>query len=336
MDKKIKTSTSQSYLITGGTGSIGSEIARKLLKNGAERITIFSRDDSKHFYLQEEFGKHEKVRYIIGDVRSKDSLSVAFEEKVDVVIHAAALKHVLICEQNPTEAVKTNIIGTQNLVDLAKRAEVKTMITISTDKAVNPSSTMGASKYIAEKLTLNGNSTGKTIFSCVRFGNVLGSRGSVIPNMLRAIRERRPLWISEQSVTRFAMPIPDAARLVLSAAKTCQGGEIFVLKMKTFSLGQLIEVLRTMNFYKKEVDVELRGVIHAEKIHEELISIEESNRLWETDTHFVIAPGGGVWEPNREMRQSDVIGYSSETAEKFSSQELKCYIQECAARLGIE
>ena len=325
----------KSYLITGGTGSIGSEIARSLIASGAKNLTIFSRDDSKHFYLQQELGSLENVRYVIGDVRDRNSLAVAFEERVDVVIHAAALKHVLICEQNPTEAVKTNIIGTQNVVDLAKRSGVQTMITISTDKAVNPSSTMGASKYIAEKLTLDGNSTGKTIFSCVRFGNVLGSRGSVIPNMLKGIRERGVLWISDKTVTRFAMPIPDAARLVLNAAEACQGGEIFVLKMKTFSLGQLIEVMKSMKFSGKEFQVELRGVIDAEKIHEELISNEEANRLWETDTHFVIAPGE-AWEPRTQMRKASVVGYSSENAEMFTNRELQNNIEECMVSLGIE
>ena len=325
----------KSYLITGGTGSIGSEIARSLIASGAKNLTIFSRDDSKHFYLQEEFGKHKNIRYIIGDVRDRNSLAVAFEDRVDIVIHAAALKHVLICEQNPAEAVKTNIIGTQNVVDLAKRAEAQTMITISTDKAVNPSSTMGASKYIAEKLTLDGNSTGKTIFSCVRFGNLLGSRGSVIPNMLKGIRERGVLWISNKTVTRFAMPIPDAARLVLNATEACQGGEIFVLKMKTFSLGQLIEVMRDMKFSDKEFKIETRGVIDAEKIHEELISIEEANRLWETDTHFVIAPRE-AWEPRSKMRKASVVGYSSEDAEMFTNQRLREHIEECAASLGIE
>jgi len=169
-------------LVTGGTGSIGSEVVRRLIERGASHIVVLSRDDSKQFYMQQEFLGHNNVQWVIGDVRDRESLLRAFQRDIDHVVHAAALKHVLISEQNPTEAVKTNILGTQNVVDLARATGVKSVLMVSTDKAVNPTSTMGATKYVAEKLALDGNSLA-TRCACVRFGNVLGSRGSVIQQL---------------------------------------------------------------------------------------------------------------------------------------------------------
>lgn len=328
--------TETNYLITGGTGSIGSEIARTLLKRGAKNLTIFSRDDSKQFYLQEELRHQKNIRFILGDIRNRDSLSVAFEEPIDCVIHAAALKHVLICEQNPAEAVRTNILGTQNVVDLAKRALVKKMITISTDKAVNPSSTMGATKYVAEKLTLDGNSTGKTKYACVRFGNVLGSRGSVIPNMYKSIAEKNCLWISDSKVTRFAMPIPEASKLVIDALADSKGGEIFVLKMKAFVLGQLANAFREALSPGTDFTVETRGIIGAEKLHEELVSSEEAKRLWETENHYIIEPIGGKWSPEKTMTKANIANFNSMDAEMFKDCELQEFINSYVKSLNLQ
>ena len=326
----------KNYLITGGTGSIGSEIVRNLIASGAKNLTIFSRDDSKHFYLQEELGHNQNIRFILGDIRNRDSLSVAFEEPIDCVIHAAALKHLLICEQNPAEAVRTNILGTQNVVDLAKRAQVEKMITISTDKAVNPSSTMGASKYVAEKLTLDGNSTGKTKYACVRFGNVLGSRGSVIPNIYKSIAEKNCLWISDPNVTRFAMPIPDASKLVIAALSECQGGEIFVLKMKAFVLGELAEAFRKELSLRSDFQLVKRGIIGAEKMHEELVSNEEAKRLWETENHYIVEPIGDNWSPVKSMQKAMISNFNSEEAQKFTQDDLRRFIKHYANSLSIQ
>jgi FlaA1/EpsC-like NDP-sugar epimerase len=255
---------------------------------------------------------------------------------VDVVVHAAALKHVLICEQNPAEAVKTNILGTQNVVDLAQQNEVKVMMMISTDKAVYPTSTMGAAKYVAEKLTLDGNSVGTTLFACVRFGNVLGSRGSVIPSMVKGVKERGQIWISDEGITRFGMPIPEAARLVLDAIELCKGGEIFVLKMKAFSLGQLVQVMRNMSFAAAGFDVDVRGLIRAEKMHEDLVTVDEMNRLWETETHFVIAPPVGDWVAESNMRKVTLDNYNSSQCDSFSDEELAQHIEDCVVALGLD
>jgi FlaA1/EpsC-like NDP-sugar epimerase len=323
-------------LVTGGTGSIGSEVVRQLMDRKPKHITIFSRDDSKHFYFQQELVGHDDITFIIGDVRDRESLARAFQTDVDIVIHAAALKHVLICEQNPIEAVKTNILGTQNVVDLAKDAGVQMMLMVSTDKAVSPTSTMGASKYVAEKLTLDGNSTGDMLCSCVRFGNVLGSRGSVIPAMVKGIKERGEVWISDEGVTRFAMPIPEAAGLVLDAVEMTEGGEIFVLKMKGFSLGQLLSVFKGMNLRDGGFNVDVRGLIRAEKLHEDLVTSDEIARLYETDSHYVVAPPVGNWSPSDGMSKVDLAEYNSSHAEMFEDAELVEHIRECIVMLGLE
>ncbi len=323
-------------LVTGGTGSIGSEIVRQLLTRSPSEVIIFSRDDSKQFYLQQEVGERSEVSFVIGDVRDREALGRAFSGGVDIVIHAAALKHVLISEQNPTEAVKTNILGTQNVVDIAKERGVEVVMMVSTDKAVSPTSTMGATKYVAEKLTIDGNSSGSTRCSCVRFGNVLGSRGSVIPAMVKGIRERGGVWISDERVTRFAMPIPDAAALVLDAVEMCDGGEIFVLKMKSFSLGQLLKVLSGMPVAGDGFEIEERGLVRAEKLHEDLVTSDEMNRLYETESHFIVAPPVGEWSAPEGSRLSDMVEYNSSDGVMFTDAELEKHISDCVVELGLD
>ena len=323
-------------LVTGGTGSIGSEIVRQLLQRSPAHIVIFSRDDSKHFYFQQELSQYENITFVIGNVRDREALSRAFVGGIDIVIHAAALKHVLICEQNPTEAVKTNILGTQNVVDMAKQHGAEVMMSISTDKAVAPTSTMGATKYVAEKLTIDGNLTGTTKCACVRFGNVLGSRGSVIPAMVKGIRERGAIWISDEDVTRFAMPIPDAATLVLDAVDICSGGEIFVLKMKAFSLKQLLSVMSNMPFALNGSDIEKRGLVRAEKLHEDLVTTDEVARLWESKSHYIVAPPVGNWEPTSDLAKVTLTEYNSSTGLEFTNEELSKHIEECVVALGLD
>lgn len=328
--------TDSRVLVTGGTGSIGSEIVRQLLDRSPAEIIIFSRDDSKQFYFQQELAGKEGVSFVIGDVRDREALARAFSGGIDIVIHAAALKHVLISEQNPTEAVKTNILGTQNVVDIAKERGVKVMMMVSTDKAVSPTSTMGATKYVAEKLTIDGNSGSPTKCACVRFGNVLGSRGSVIPAMVKGIKERGRVWISDERVTRFAMPIPDAAALVLDAVDMCAGGEIFVLKMKSFSLGQLLRVLSEMPLAGGGFEIEERGLVRAEKLHEDLVTTDEMARLYETDSHFIIAPPVGSWSAPDECRLADLEDYNSSDGVMFTDEELRKHINDSVVELGLE
>ena len=322
-------------LVTGGTGSIGSEIVKGLISRGAKKILVFSRDDTKQFYFRQELGKRSCVEFMIGDVRDKDSLGRAFQFDFDIVIHAAAMKHVEISENNPTEVVKTNILGTQNLIDLAKESSAKVLMTVSTDKAVSPSSIMGASKFIAEKLTIDGNNNGGTKLSCVRFGNVMGSRGSVIPTFIDGIKNRGSIWVSDTEVTRFAMPIVEAADLVLDAVELSLGGEIFVLKMKAFSMGQLLRVFEKMPFASGGFEIETRGRIDAEKLHEELFTIEESSRLWETEKHYIISNNDEIPDyPG--LKKSKSNNFSSENAERYSDQELIDIISSIADSILVD
>ena len=296
---------------------------RQLLKRNPSHITILSRDDSKQFYLKDELSDRENVTFIIGDVRDRESLQRAFRGGIDIVIHAAALKHVEICEINPTESVKTNILGTQNVVDLATSHGVKYLVTISTDKAVNPTNTMGATKYLAEKITLDTNDKSSVNSLCVRFGNVLSSRGSVIPSMVKGIKKNGKIWISDGRVTRFAIPIDTASSLVLDALEMSGGGEIFVLKMKAFSLDQLVRVMLSLDLYEGEVGMELRGLTQGEKLHEDLVSDEEIPRLWESQNHYVIMPHYAQEKPPLEFSKSDKEMYNSGSEEMFSDDEIR-------------
>ena len=316
----------QRILVTGGTGSIGSEIVRQLIKRSPKHITILSRDDSKQFYLKEELSEHANVSFVIGDVRDRESLSRVFRNNIDIVIHAAALKHVEICELNPTESVKTNILGTQNIVDLSIENNVKKLISISTDKAVNPTNTMGATKYLAEKITLDSNKHSSIISFCVRFGNVLSSRGSVIPSMIKGLKNNGKIWISDRDVTRFAIPIDVAASLVIDSLELSHGGEIFVLKMKSFSINQLVNVLMGLNLTDKEVEIEERGLTQGEKLHEDLVSFDELQRLWESETHYVIMPYGSTPKSNSIFSKSNMEIYNSGTEGMFSDEEIKTEI----------
>lgn len=281
-------------LVTGGTGSIGSEIVRQLLEYSPKVIRVFSRDESKQFMLQHEHEEHKNIRYLVGDIRDKERLIYATKD-IDYIFHAAALKHVPSCEYNPFEAVKTNVIGVQNIIEAAITNKVKKVISVSTDKVVNPMNTMGATKLLSERLILaaehyKGNSP--TVFACVRFGNVMGSRGSVIPLFKYQIENGKPLTITDNEMTRFMMSIPQAASLVLDASKNSKGGEVFVLKMPVLKIKELAETLRedylNKNEDAKRVDIKEIGIRPGEKLFEELMTIEESERAYENEKMFVI------------------------------------------------
>ena len=213
----------KTILITGGCGSIGSQIVKQLLTHEPKAVRIFERSETAIFRLSQEI-RSDKIRNLIGDVCDKDRLHRAMEG-VDIVFHAAAMKHIPLCEYNPFEAVRTNVIGTQNLVDIARKVGVKIFVSISTDKAVNPTSTMGATKLLGEKIVANAAISGeKTRFCSVRFGNVLGSVGSVIPVFEKQIREGDTVTVTSKEMTRFFMGIDDAVKLVLEAASLARLG----------------------------------------------------------------------------------------------------------------
>lgn len=280
-------------LVTGGTGSIGSEIVRQLLKTKAKQIRIFSRDEHKQHEMKNELGHDDRLRFLIGDIRDKERMDFAFEG-VDIVFHAAALKHVPVCEYNPFEAVKTNIIGTQNVIENALHHDVEKVLAISTDKAADPSSVLGASKLMMERLITAANATigqKRTRFASVRFGNVLNSRGSVIDLWKRQIEAGESVTVTDKRATRFFMDIPSAVKLVFSSLGTMQGGEIFVLKMKPARL--------VIDFAKeaiakygsgKSVPIKLIGLRPGEKLHETLMTEDESEHAVELKEIFVILP----------------------------------------------
>lgn len=287
-------------LVSGGTGSIGKELVFQLLKLSPRVIRILSRDEHKLFELKEEIGEDKRVRYLIGDIRDKERLKMAIED-IDIVFHAAALKHVSFCEYNPFETVKTNVVGTQNLIEVSLEEEVSVFITISSDKAVNPTTTLGASKLLAERLTISANlykGSRKSLFSVVRFGNVLGSRGSVIPKFLDQIRRGGPITITHPSMRRYMMTLPQAVNLVLKAAMLTLGGELFILKMPKVWIYDLAEVMIELfapkfGFSPKDIEIRIAGMDILEKIDEKLFSEEEITKLRELDEFYLISDKQG-------------------------------------------
>ena len=318
-------------MVTGGTGSIGSEIVRRVLQYNPKVVRILSRDESKQFELEQEIGHLENVRFLIGDVREKDRLDRAFED-IDIVFHAAAMKHVPACEYNPFEAVKTNVVGTQNVINAALDNSVEKVIAISTDKAASPINTMGATKLLAEKLIIDANfykGHRKTVFSCVRFGNVMGSRGSVIPLFEKQIKNGGPVTVTDPEMTRFMMTISQAVDLVFKATKKAQGGEIFIFKMPVVKLGDLanvmIEHLAPRYGHKPEaIQIDTIGIRNGEKMYEHLMNEEEARYAYETKDMFVVLAkqifNRYLLKGNTKAKQ---MRYASDNANVLSVEEVR-------------
>lgn len=285
-------------LVTGGTGSIGSEIVKQLLCYDPKSIRVYSRDEYKQSLLKDEL-KSDNLRFLLGDVRDSERLNRAMED-VNIVFHAAALKRVDSTEYNPIEAVKTNVIGTQNVVTSALDSPtVNRVIFISTDKAVNVTCTMGATKLLAERLITWASFYRKEptkILSSVRFGNVLNSRGSVIEIWKRQIEKGGPVTITDCDMVRFFMSIPDAVKLVLQAATYSTGGEIFILKMNSTRIMNLAEILieeysPKVGYDSKDIKIQITGIGVGEKLNEELFTNDEINRAFHVNNNLsVIIP----------------------------------------------
>ncbi|UCC91795.1 MAG: SDR family NAD(P)-dependent oxidoreductase, partial [Candidatus Aenigmatarchaeota archaeon] len=296
-------------LITGVVGSIGSEIVRNILKYNPKVVRIFDNNESGIFTLQQEFIDKNNIRFLIGDVRDKERLKRAIED-IDIVFHAAAMKHVPLCEYNPFESVKTNVLGTQNLIEASIDEEVEKVITISTDKVVSPTGTMGATKLLAEKLTIDANyykGKRKTILSSVRFGNVMGSQGSVIPLFKEQIKKGGPVTITEPSMIRFMMSMNQAVDMILNAARIMQGGEIFIFKMPVMKLEDLTEImikeLAPRYCHKvSKINIKHIGIRRGEKMFEDLMTENEARHALETTDMFIVLPETEIPHHKEKMR----------------------------------
>jgi UDP-N-acetylglucosamine 4,6-dehydratase (inverting) len=288
-------------LITGGTGSFGKKFTTKILEDyDPEKIIIYSRDEYKQYLMQKQFEGHDNLRFFIGDVRDKDRLYRAFDG-IDIVIHAAALKQVPAAEYNPIEAIKTNIYGAENIIDAAIDRGVKKIIALSTDKAVSPINLYGATKLVSDKLFIAGNAyvgDKETSFSVVRYGNVSGSRGSVIPFFKSLIDEgQNSLPITDPRMTRFWITLEKAVDLVLKAIGEAKGGELYVRKSPSFKVTDLAEA---MNSTAKHEDV---GIRPGEKLHEVMITSEDSLNTYEYDEHYIIYPNFEWWNFNKHFKK---------------------------------
>jgi len=325
-------------LVTGGTGSIGQEILREILNYEPEVVRILDVDETKQFELEQDYGVYENIRFLLGDVRDKERLRRAIED-VDIVFHTAALKHVLACEYNPFEAVKTNVVGMQNLIDVAMDAEVEKVIFTSSDKAVNPTNVMGATKLLAERLMTSANyykGARGTVFSSVRFGNVLGSRGSVIPLFKTQIEKGGPVTITNEDMTRFIMSLQDAINLLFRATDLARGGEIFVFKMDTLMIPDLAAVMiaelaQKYGYSEADIKIELIGTKPGEKLYEELMTEDEAKRALETEDMFIVFPelkdlsviDKSVYP---SVSEAEVKAYTSKDGGYLSKEELKDFL----------
>jgi len=309
----------KTILVTGGCGSIGSEITRQLLKYGPKQIRVFDNRETASFHSQEEL-KDNRVSFLIGSIRDKDRV-IRAAEGVDIIFHTAALKHIGLCEYNPLEAVKTNVLGTQNIIEAALKNNIKKVINISTDKITNTINTLGATKLLGERLIstaqyFKGNK--KTLFSSVRFGNVANSNGSVIKLWQKQIKNNQSITITNQNMTRFIMSISQAVKLVLRTAESMKGGEIFILKMPVFKIEDLADII--IEKANKKIEKKIIGIRPGEKLYEDLMTEEEAKWALETKEIFIITPP--ILIPNFNTQQKQYKGAKQTQIKEYSSKEI--------------
>ena len=315
----------KNILITGGTGSFGHQMIIELMKYKPKLIRIFSRDEDKQHSLRQELLESpilEKIQFVIGDVRDYDRM-YSVTKDMDIIFHAAALKQVPSVEAHPYEAVKTNIIGAYNVVTAAVARNVSKVIAVSTDKAVKPVNAMGMTKALQEKLILSDEITkDKTTFCCVRYGNVLGSRGSVIPLWDKRLEQNKPLPITHPDMTRFVLTLTQAIDLVFYSLKNGKGGEIFVKKAPATKMVDLAHAYAELKTGKKNYPLEYIGIRAGEKIDEVLVSEEEMRRVSEKKDHFVIKRES-LLDKNYLKKSTKLTEYGSGTITPLNVEELK-------------
>jgi UDP-N-acetylglucosamine 4,6-dehydratase len=324
----------QVVLVTGGTGSFGKKFIEIMLSEyQPAKLIVFSRDELKQHEMRVHGFDHPSLRYFIGDVRDVDRLRRAMHG-VDIVIHAAALKQVPACEYNPMEAIKTNILGSSNVIEAAIDAGVKRVMALSTDKAVNPVNLYGATKLAAEKLFVQSNAYAAgtaTRFACVRYGNVVGSRGSVIPIFLRQ-RHNGKLTVTDDRMTRFWLTLDQGVRFVIRCTEAMSGGEVFVPKIPSTRIVDLARVIAP------HAELEITGIRPGEKLHEVLIHEDEARTTVELEDMFVVQPAEALWFGHDWAKSGRPLPsgyrYGSETNPRWLTEaEIRTLVQEIQAEL---
>ena len=326
----------KTILITGGTGSLGRALTKKLLEQNAKTVRIFSRNENKQIEMESEFNEEKRLRFFLGDVRDSERLFTALED-VDIVFHAAALKHVPKIEYNPFESIKTNVIGSQNVIDNSLKQNVQKVIAISTDKAVSPLNTYGATKLLMEKLFVSANNylnreKYRTRFHAVRYGNVLGSSGSVIPKFIQQIKSNEKIRITDSAMTRFNITMDNALDLIINTAKIGKGSEIFIPKLKAYNI---MDVKSALFDLLHETEYEEVGIRPGEKLHETLINEDEMRYVWKindmfmiTNPHYELFNDKNLESTYKKLeKENNLTSYSSDKVEKLTIDELKMIIK---------
>ena len=317
----------KTILITGGTGSLGQALTKRLLEMGPQAIRIFSRNESKQIEMENIF-KDDRLRFFLGDVRDLPRLNKAVED-VDFVFHAAALKHVPKIEYNPFEAIKTNILGSENIINACLTQNVEKAVCVSTDKAVSPLNIYGATKLLMEKLFVTANNylneeKYKTKFFGLRYGNVLGSSGSVVPLFIEQIKSKKKISITDASMTRFSITMSEALDFILHATELGTGSEIFVPKLRAYSLLDVKEALFEM---LENTGEEIIGIRPGEKLNETLINSEEIRYSWEIDNMYMISNPEIMKTYPKAEKIKNMKMYSSDSVDKIPKDELKQLIK---------
>jgi FlaA1/EpsC-like NDP-sugar epimerase len=323
-------------LVTGGVGSVGKELVKQLLMLSPKEVRVLDHNETEVFYMMERYRDDRRVNAFVGDVRDRDKVDKVVSG-VDVVIHCAAYKHVILSERNPFDAVQTNIIGVENIIRASIAHRVKRVLFTSSDKAVNPTNVMGASKLLGEKIMTAANAMrmdDSPIFASTRFGNVIGSRGSVTPLFLKQIRKGGPVTLTDRRMTRFIMTMEQASKLVLESAVIARGGEVFVTKMPVVRISDLAEVMVEIcapryGYRPSDIAIVEIGAKPGEKLYEELMSEEEVGRALETRDMFVILPAFRAIYQSIEYDYEDIVSrsvsrpYISRNEKPLSKEEIK-------------
>jgi len=308
-----------SFLITGGTGSFGNTMLERLLKTDVSRIVCFSRDESKQFLMQQSIAD-SRVKYVIGDIRNFDSIKRAMDG-IDYLFHAAALKHVPASESFPLEFTRTNILGSYNVMKAASDSRVKKAIFLSTDKAVSPINAMGMTKAMMEKIVRSAENTGSTVSCVTRYGNVIGSRGSVIPQFISDMKAGNPIRVTNLSMTRFMMSLQESVDLVMHALSEGKSGDLFVQKSPATKVQNIVESLTSILSIDPPKILEI-GVRPGEKLHETLLSAEEMYFASENERFFKVPSIISSTDLTKNRKTETDSEYTSKTTKQLDTNEL--------------